>query len=70
MCARVTSTYMEFTFTFGAKSEFKFSFKYLILSTDSIIPWIASPNKCSFLFFTIHLPPVEEREFLLYIMLK
>ena len=27
MCARVTSTYMEFTFTFGAKSEFKFSFK-------------------------------------------
>ena len=28
MCARVTSTYMEFTFTFGAKSEFKFSFKY------------------------------------------
>lgn len=43
---------------------------YLILSTDSIIPWIALPNKCSFLFFTIHLPPVEEGEFLLYIMLK
>ena len=40
------------------------------LSTDSIIPWIALPNKCSFLFFTIHLPPVEEGEFLLYIMLK
>ena len=38
---------------------------YLILSTDSIIPWIALPNKCSFLFFTIHLPPVEEGEFLL-----
>ena len=43
---------------------------YLILSTNSIIPWITLPNKCSFLFFTIHLPPVEEREFLLYIMLK
>ena len=43
---------------------------YLILSTDSIIPWIALPNKCSFLFFTIHLPPVEEGEFLLYIMLN
>ena len=27
MCARVTSTYMEFTFTFGPKPEFKFSFK-------------------------------------------
>ena len=26
MCARVTSTYMEFTFTFGPKPEFKFSF--------------------------------------------
>ena len=37
---------------------------YLILSTDSIIPWIALPNKCSFLFFTIHLPPVEEGEIL------
>ena len=28
MCARVTSTYMEFTFTFGPKPEFKFSFNY------------------------------------------
>ena len=26
MCARVTSAYMEFTFTFGPKPEFKFSF--------------------------------------------
>ena len=43
---------------------------YLILSTDSIIPWILLPNKCSFLFFAIHLLPVEEGEFLLYIMLK
>ena len=32
MCARVTSTYMEFTFTFGPKLEFKntFKFKYLL----------------------------------------
>lgn len=43
---------------------------YLILSTDSIIPWIALPNKCSFLFFTIHLPPVEEGEFLLTFVKK
>ena len=28
MCARVTSTYMEFTFTFGPKLEFKNTFKY------------------------------------------
>ena len=28
MCARVTSTYMEFTFTFGPKPEFKFSFNF------------------------------------------
>ena len=28
MCARVTSAYMEFTFTFGPKPEFKFSFNY------------------------------------------
>lgn len=27
MCARVTSTYMEFTFTFGPKLEFKNTFK-------------------------------------------
>ena len=29
MCARVTSTYMEFTFTFGPKPEFKFSFNLM-----------------------------------------
>ena len=27
MCAKVISIYMEFTFTFGPKPEFKFSFK-------------------------------------------
>ena len=26
MCAKVTSTYMEFTLAFGPKPEFKFSF--------------------------------------------
>ena len=30
------------------------------------IPWFVSKNKCSFCFYAIHLPPVEEGEFLLY----
>ena len=30
MCAKVTSTYMEFTLAFGPKPEFSFSFKYLL----------------------------------------
>ena len=29
MCAKVTSTYIEFTLAFGPKPEFSFSFKYL-----------------------------------------
>ena len=29
MCAKVTSTYMEFTLAFGPKPEFSFSFKFL-----------------------------------------
>ena len=29
MCAKVTSTYMEFTLAFGPKPEFSFSFKYM-----------------------------------------
>ena len=37
---------------------------------NNSIPWILSPNTRSFLFFAIHLPPVEEGEFLLYIMLN
>ena len=32
---------------------------------NNSIPWILSSKKCSFLFFAIHLPPVEEGEFLL-----
>lgn len=40
---------------------------YFSFSTDSIIPWIASLNKCSlFCFYAIYLPPAEEGEFLLY----
>ena len=30
MCAKVTSTYMEFTLAFGPKPEFSFSFKFLL----------------------------------------
>jgi len=30
MCAKVTSTYMEFTLAFGPKPEFSFSFKYIL----------------------------------------
>jgi hypothetical protein len=33
MCAKVTSTYMEFTLAFGPKLEFSFSFKYSLSST-------------------------------------
>ena len=29
MCAKVTSTYMEFTLAFGPKLEFSFSFKFV-----------------------------------------
>ena len=31
MCAKVTSTYMEFTLAFGPKPEFSFSFKFIFL---------------------------------------
>ena len=37
MCAKVTSTYMEFTLAFGPKPEFKFSFNYLFInSTENV----------------------------------
>ena len=56
---------------FSIKTVLFWSF---ILSTVSIILWIVPKNKCSFLFFicffAIHFPPVEEGEFLLYIMLN
>ena len=55
MCAKVTSTYMEFTLAFGPKPEFSFSFKlfekmkrearkHLILSN---ICTNIKKNKCS-----------------------
>jgi len=31
MCAKVTSTYMEFTLAFGPKPEFSFSFKFVVV---------------------------------------
>ena len=34
MCAKVTSTYMEFTLAFGPKLEFSFSFKLYRESMD------------------------------------
>ena len=40
MCAKVTSTYMEFTLAFGPKPEFSFSFKF-ILCYEQIVPWIS-----------------------------
>ena len=33
MCAKVTSTYMEFTLAFGPKPEFSFSFKFFKYNT-------------------------------------
>ena len=35
MCAKVTSTYMEFTLAFGPKPEFSFSFKYKIINVKN-----------------------------------
>jgi len=33
MCAKVTSTYMEFTLAFGPKPEFSFSFKLFLIAS-------------------------------------
>ena len=40
MCAKVTSTYMEFTLAFGPKPEFSFSFKFHLSSR-----WECTLNK-------------------------
>ena len=41
MCAKVTSTYMEFTLAFGPKPEFSFSFKFnKINRTDLVVQGI------------------------------
>ena len=52
MCAKVTSTYMEFTLAFGPKPEFSFSFKYSVVFSTThgyilahIVPEV---NMCSF----------------------
>ena len=37
MCAKVTSTYMEFTLAFGPKPEFSFSFKLVVGMTSSVV---------------------------------
>ena len=66
MCARVTSTYMEFTFTFGPKPEFKFSFKYNLCFRLTLL-YHGTHCRTSVLFYfcAIHLTPAEEGEFLL-----
>ena len=43
MCAKVTSTYMEFTLAFGPKLEFSFSFKFTLL--DELDAQIFYPKK-------------------------
>ena len=48
MCARVTSTYMEFTLTFGLKLEFKFSFKLDIKITNIYID--LRTNVCYYIY--------------------
>ena len=67
MCAKVTSTYMEFTLAFGPKLEFSFSFKcflYFCFSTHTITPYsnicsyniscIAPIFKCFITLFIVH----------------
>ena len=40
MCAKVTSTYMEFTLAFGPKPEFSFSFKFFSITHVYILAHI------------------------------
>lgn len=49
MCAKVTSTYMEFTLAFGPKPEFSFSFKYSFLHGYILAHIALEVNMCSFL---------------------
>ena len=39
MCAKVTSTYMEFTLAFGPKPEFSFSFKLCFIIPHTYEKW-------------------------------
>ena len=53
MCAKVTSTYMEFTLAFGPKPEFKFSFNFTKLKN---LLYKKDANKCSKnIDFVLHL---------------
>lgn len=49
MCAKVTSTYIEFTLAFGPKPEFSFSFKSFIQVRSSVpeffLPEYNIPNR-------------------------
>lgn len=47
MCAKVTSTYMEFTLAFGPKPEFSFSFKFISVRRVFILQKSVDRNKCS-----------------------
>ena len=51
MCAKVTSTYIEFTLAFGPKPEFSFSFKFYIkyiFFHINIVPYVlVYVNICS-----------------------
>lgn len=44
MCAKVTSTYMEFTLAFGPKPEFSFSFKSIEKCSSPIGDGNSYPN--------------------------
>ena len=79
MCAKVTSTYMEFTLAFGPKPEFSFSFKlyfiivlfqYTILGDrEQVFPLYYNDffeQICSDVQFIS--PPEEEGEFLLHLL--
>ena len=53
MCAKVTSTYMEFTLAFGPKPEFSFSFKLNVFGNTTC-------NKiCDEVKVTLHLQRLE-----------
>ena len=53
MCAKVTSTYMEFTLAFGPKPEFKFSFNYFIIFRSNTHNYVYSSNIYSDMKFAV-----------------
>ena len=40
MCAKVTSTYMEFTLAFGPKPEFSFHLSKIVCETKFHMPYV------------------------------